>query len=157
MASIFQVGDRVRVKTGEQARLALKNINSRSVQGNTYNVKQTESYKDGWGVRLEEDCMFAPDECFELISRTYEVGQVEQEQTTKERQSPMLINVTILKTPSVIGQQAGEVETIVVPTTGVIANDNLAAVAQVAATNAKAILGLGPDAAKLRVLAQNLG
>lgn len=68
-----------------------------------------------------------------------------------------LFAITVLKTPSIRAQEAGEVETIVVPSAEVVAHDSTAAICLVSADHADAIKALKDEGAKVRVIARNLG
>jgi hypothetical protein len=81
----------------------------------------------------------------------------EQPKTETKKEENMLIAVTILKTPSVKAQEAGETEQIVVSTKEVVAHDNNAAIALVSAEHAIDIVGLKEEGSKLRVLVRQIG
>ena len=109
-----------------------------------------------WWIRLEKDIKdpyasryFVPECCFIRAEPKTEV------KTRKEQTDMALFAITVLKTPSVKAQEAGEVETIVVPGTEVVAYDTSAAICLIGAEHADAIKAL--EGAKIRVIARNLG
>lgn len=69
----------------------------------------------------------------------------------KEPNNMYLHTVTIVKTPSILAQQAGEVSKIIVPQTEVMAANVSSATAQVAAMNAEKILALKDQMSTIQV------
>jgi hypothetical protein len=70
------------------------------------------------------------------------LSKLGRDQTTQtERKLDMyLYTITVIKTPSTLAQQAGEIDTILVPATQVMAKDEKSACLQVGAMKAEAIL-----------------
>lgn len=156
--SPFKVGDRVKVtKPGYSA--------TSEGPGTVTEIDYKEKR-----VRIKFDSGWKPDPCgfmylFNVVTKLSPgeqdsvVEQTKQSEVPdlKESENTMLSNVTFMKTPSLVQQQAGENESIVGSTTQVISNDNTAGIAIAAAKNAEAILALKDDAARLRVIVNNLG
>lgn len=118
---------------------------------------------EAWWVTLNDGLTFneyyVPVCCLALTDDVdpYLDYDTQQRKPENKKETYMLIAVTILKTPSVKAQEAGETETIVAPSTEVVAHDNNAAIALVAAANAEKITALKEEGAKLRVIVRQIG
>lgn len=114
--------------------------------------------RDAWffNVSGEGNTYYAPDCCFKemLIPRD---PQPTLKSITRKDNDMALYAVTFLKMPSVKAQEAGESESIIKPSTEVLAQDDKCAVALVAAEHAQSIVGLKDEGAKLRVVVRAIG
>lgn len=124
-----------------------------------------QSYEIAWWVTLENDLrgtyapkLYVPEQCLiPYDGSELHLGPSKQTETRKENHVMALFAITILKTPSVKAQEAGEMETIIVPGTEVVAHDTSAGICLVSAANAEKINALKEEGAKIRVIARNLG
>lgn len=162
-AVLFEVVTLRRIGLGSHAgkTVVLKRKMARSEIDQRSNL---DGVREAWWVTLNDGLTFneyyVPTGCLALTDDVdpyldYDTQQRKIE--TKKEETYMLVAVTILKTPSVKAQEAGETEQIVAPSTEVVAHDNNAAIAIVAAANAEKITALKEEGAKLRVIVRQIG
>lgn len=134
-------------------------IKGRLNQNEIRNHGSLKSYEIAWWVRLEVETGRNPDHRYYVPEQCMiRIEPIEPETETRKEQTAMaLFAITILKTPSVKAQEAGETETIVVAGHEVVAHDTSAGICLVAAANAEKINALKDEGAKVRVIARNLG
>lgn len=94
---------------------------------------------------------YVPISCLSPISDQ----QTETKAETKKEQEHMLYDITVLKVPSVLAQQGGAVEEIVVPRTEVVGMDLNSCVLQIGAANAETINALKEQKSTLKVVARH--
>jgi hypothetical protein len=155
----------------------LRNVSMGGYQGKTVTLvrRMTKSEKeerayarpyvseDVWWIKLHPEegrpdyyvparCLMKPEQKQSTATNSYELGAISYvTQTQKEQDSMTMYQVAIVLKPSVIAQQAGAVDKIIVQPTTVMALSDNAAIAQVAAENAEAILALKEDKASIQV------
>jgi hypothetical protein len=153
----------------------LREISMGGSEGKTVTLKRkmTQDEKDGrsyarcymhedvWWIILSPTtgdyyvpvrCLMKPEQKQSTAANSYELGAISYvTQTQKEQDSMTMYQVAIVLKPSVIAQQAGAVDKIIVQPATVMALSDNAAIAQVAAENAEAILALKEDKASIQV------
>jgi len=115
----------------------------------------------GWWVHSRNARFYIPVSCIRLVEPTTCSNEQDLQSTTtvttikQKEQNTMLYIVRVLRKPSVKAQEAGEVESILVPATEIVANDGYAAAFAVGAANTAAINGV--KSPELKVIVKEIG
>jgi hypothetical protein len=107
--------------------------------------------EDAWWVSLGH----GPTSDYYVSAGCLQVTVTKQQQTQKETSDMYLYSVAVIKTPSVIAQQAGAIDETIVPATETMANEPNAAIASVCADNAEAIVKA--KGSTIRVVVKQVG
>ena len=117
--------------------------------------------ENGWWVQMDGCRGYVPISCIKLVEPTTCSNEQDLQSTTtvttikQKEQNTMLYIVRVLRKTSVKAQEAGEVESILVPATEIVANDGYAAAFAVGAANTAAINGV--KSPELKVIVKEIG